>query len=73
MIVALVWLPSNPPRPAPAIMTEEDVCCMLSINPRTLRQYHDDGKCRGFRCGRSTRWKLVDVLAFADSQKEMLK
>lgn len=73
MIVALVWLSTTPPRPAPAIMTEEEVCVMLSINARTLRQYHDQGRCRGFRLGRGTRWKLTDVLAFADAQKEMSK
>jgi hypothetical protein len=71
IVVALVWLPTTPPRPAPAIMTEDEVCVMLSITGRCLRAYHDGGRLRGFRCGRTLRWKLTDILAFADAQKEL--
>jgi hypothetical protein len=70
-VVALVWLPTDPPRPAPAIMIAEEVCAMLRVNTRGLHKYHNDGRLRGFQCGRRLAWKLSDVLAFADAQKEL--
>ena len=60
------YLPDG--RPAPAIMTGEEVaelCRLETKNPeRTLKFWRDEGQLVGFRLGRRVRYRLSDVLAF---------
>lgn len=63
-----VYLPTDPPRPAPPILTAEEVCLLCrfegSKQMRTLTYYREKGLLPGIKLGRAVRFRLEDVLKF---------
>lgn len=65
----LVWLPTNPPRPAPFLLTGEEVMLMLRTkSKRTLKHYVGTGELKARRFGRELRYRLSDVVAFINAK-----
>lgn len=63
------WIPGDPPRPAPAVLTTEEVAAMLgNAKPESRRAQWEvftlrhRGILRGIRIGRHQRYRLKDVL-----------
>lgn len=62
---AIPFMPDG--RPAPAVMTSEEVIEFLRLDgkgERTLKFYRDEGKIVGVRIGRKVRYPLDEVLRF---------
>lgn len=68
------WLPTDPPRPAPPVMTAEEAGLYLRISSkdarRTLKHYRDSGLLRGVHIGREIHYRIEDVRKFLDTQQK---
>lgn len=67
------WLSTDPPRPAPTIMSEEETIIFLRINtigiakPRnTLAYWRNRGFLKSMRVSNKFVYRLEDALAFAE-------
>ena len=68
---SISFLPDG--RPAPAVLTAEEVAQFLRLNgngDRALKFWRDAGLLRGIRLGRTLRYRLSDVEAFLDKKAE---
>ena len=68
-----VWLPYNPPRPCPPILTAEDVCVYFRINANTpasrnqaVLKLRIEYGLPSAKLGRELIFKLEDVQRVAD-------
>ena len=68
-----IWLPTDPPRPCPRLLTEEEAVIYLRLdktkvrNPhRAFAKYRERGLIKGYRVGRSVRYRPEDLEAFID-------
>jgi hypothetical protein len=69
-----VWMPCAPgeqPRPAPPLLTADEVCQLLRLdvsgcrNPRrTLEYYRQQGLLSGIKSGRTVMYPLASVYTF---------
>ena len=66
-IIAAHWIPGDPPRPAPDMLTKDEVCAMLRCNERTLEGYRNNGYLPGVGGQKRTTYRLKDVLACMDT------
>lgn len=70
--IAVAWLPTDPPRPCPEILTEEDAAIYLRLDPATaaytLKRYRLDGRLQARRVGKSLVYRRTDLDKFVDSQ-----
>lgn len=69
----IIWLPTTPPRPAPPLLTGEEVAMLLRLpntkgSARTVRHYVATGELKGNRFGRKLKFRLKDVLAFINDR-----
>lgn len=71
-----VWLPTNPPRLCPDILTAEEAIIYLRLDKskvndpnRTLRRYRDEGRLIGCRIGRDIVYRLADLKKFVNEQE----
>ncbi len=70
-----VWLPTDPPRPAPEVLNTNEamVFLRLPISPRgvrTLRYYQSNGKLKGFRAGKEIMFRLEELRRFVREQEQ---
>ena len=73
-----VWMPTDPPRPAPFVMTAEEVAVLLRLDREGVKEpgrtvldsYYRAGLLRGRRLGQSVRFRLPDVLDFIEKHME---
>lgn len=71
------WMPTTPPRPAPFILTDEEVCVFLRLAKegetfnaaKKLCHYRNSGQLRGVRVGAHVRFRLEDVLDFLETKR----
>ncbi len=66
-------LPTNPPRPCPELLTEDEAIsyCRLDLidikDPaETLRRYRAEGKLRGTQVGKAVRYRRVELERFLE-------
>lgn len=69
----LVFLPGDPPIPAPELMTEDEAIRYLRLDQtdvddpsRTLRYYREQGLLRATQVGRCLRYRRVELERFLD-------
>ena len=63
------WLPTEPPRPCPDILTAEEAAVYLRLpGAASVRKFYRDGRIRGRRIGKHIRFKLSDLDAFVEKQ-----
>lgn len=67
----VVWMPTDPPVPAPEVLTVSDVVTFLRLDrgttkhpERTVGYYRRRGLLRGIKLGNDVRFPLGEVLAF---------
>lgn len=72
-----VWMPTDPPRQAPYVMTAEDVICLLRIDDLKVKNKREclDGirdrfNLQGIRIGKEIRFTLPEVLRAVNDQLE---
>lgn len=70
-----IWLPTDPPRPCPPLLTADEAICFLRINRsgnrnprRTLEYYREQGLLTGIKMGRTIVYPLANVFAFAQKK-----
>lgn len=73
-----VWLPTDPPRPCPEILSTEEAMVYLRLpntkrGVRTMRYYQASGKLKGFRVGKEIKYRLSELQRFAKEQEEEFK
>lgn len=70
----IVWLPTKPPRPAPPLLTDEEVVLLLRLDPkkgrRTVRHYVAKGMLKANRFGPKLKFRLTDVMTFINDKGE---
>jgi hypothetical protein len=58
---------TNPPEPAPEIMTTDQVVQFLQLqSSRSVEHLRNRGRLRGIAIGRQYRYRLKDVVALVD-------
>ena len=57
---------------APSLLSPRDAAAWLKISERTLWRIARDGQLRSIRFGRSVRYDIADLVAFAESRKTSL-
>ncbi|MCC6971057.1 MAG: helix-turn-helix domain-containing protein [Phycisphaerales bacterium] len=70
-----VWLSTDPPRPAPEVMSTAEAMIYLRIpiskrGVRTLRYYQSKGKLKGFRAGKEIVFRLEELRRFVREQEQ---
>lgn len=70
------WLPTNPPRPCPPLLTEDEAVVYLRLDTlgvqrprRTLKRYRDEGKLVAVPIGNHLFYRQADLDAFIESQR----
>lgn len=68
------WLPTDPPRPAPEVMSAEDAALYLGLGNsnkarQTLEYYRVQGKLKGTRIGREMKYRLAELQRFVREQE----
>lgn len=70
----VVYLPTDPPRPAPFVLNAEEAATFLRLegtaakNLETLSYYRQNGKLRGRLVGRTIVYLLADLIEFVQHQ-----
>lgn len=76
---SLEWLPTDPPRPAPALMTAEEAAAYLRLTEcgrdigdalKSLEYLVTSGRVRPCRVGRFNRYTRVELDRFMAEQTE---
>lgn len=70
-ITGVVWMPTSPPRPAPDVMTIDDVVIFLRLGKggrRTVQHYVNEGELHAARIGKPLKFRLCDVQAFVEKR-----
>lgn len=71
-----VWLPTDPPRPAPELLTGEEAAVYLRVDDmadgglETLRRYRDSGRLKGVQIGRTMKYRLEDLRRFVQEMAQ---
>lgn len=74
-----IWLPTDPPRPCPEVLTEDEAIAYLRLDTlgidavRSLKEYRGDGRLRAVRVGRRLMYRRADLERFLDTQQETIK
>lgn len=68
------WLPTNPPRPCPEVLSTAEAMLYLRLpdskrGVRTLRYYQTSGKLKGFRAGKEIKYRLAELQRFVREQE----
>lgn len=63
-VSGVTWLPTNPPRPCPPLLTLEETAMLLRCKEGSIRYYVQEGKLRGRRVGRFLHFELDELLKF---------
>jgi hypothetical protein len=76
MSVQNIWLPTDPPKPCPRLLTEEEAIIYLRLDKtkvkdphRTFTKYRERGLIKGYRIGRCVRYRAEDLERFVDSKQ----
>jgi hypothetical protein len=75
MSQSIHYLPCDPPRPCPPILTASEAVLFLRLdvcskNPlRTLEYYRSSGELTGTRLGRAVVYRLEELLRFAEERQ----
>lgn len=69
-----VWLPTDPPRPCPDILTGDEAAIFLRLGEskralRTLGYYRASGKLKGLRIGKEIKYRLAELQRFVRDQE----
>lgn len=74
--LATRWLPTDPPRPCPPVLTADEAVIYLRLDHtgvtkprRTLEHYRESGRLRGTRLGRCIVYRVEDLDAFIEEQR----
>jgi len=74
---AKAWLPTDPPRPCPEVLTREEAIVYLRLdkasvkNPeRVIDHYRREGRLAGVLIGRRIMFRRVDLDEFLERQME---
>lgn len=71
-ITGVVWLPTNPPKPAPGLLTREEVALFLRLGKgakRTIDHYVASGQLKAVQIGKALKFRLEDVQTFVKDKK----
>lgn len=67
--IPTVWMPGDPPRPCPPLLTQREAAILLRLDTtdtrfidRAFERYASMGFIRATRIGRTTLYRLVDLL-----------
>lgn len=72
-MTTVVYFPAPDSAPCPPILTALEVAKLLRIESedpeRSVEYYRSQGKLHGFRVGRHIRYRLEEVMRFAQAQE----
>ena len=76
-VLPVVYLPGDPPRPCPEVLTEEEAVRYLRLDlidvkdpTDTLRYYRNKGLLRGTQIGKAVRYRRVELDRLLDRLTE---